>query len=82
MILLSAEVFELNAWSLVEGVGGNIKQTAMTSSNATSAKVFIYMGEGGASIPYDVVRVWVDPSVTSIPAEAFNERRKLKVDRG
>ena len=82
MILLSAEVFELNAWSLVEGVGGNIKQTAMTSSNATSAEDFIYMGEGGASIPYDVVRVWVDPSVTSIPAEAFNERRKLKVDRG
>jgi hypothetical protein len=28
-------------------------------------------------IPHDVVRVWVDPSVTSIPVDAFFERKKL-----
>ncbi len=63
------------------GPGGG-RVTRRQGSNATDTEVFIYTGEGGASIPYDVVRVWVDPSVTSIPAEAFNERRKLKVDRG
>jgi hypothetical protein len=48
----------------------------MVSSNAV-AEVFVYTGEGGASIPHDVVRVRVDPSVTSIPAHAFEERKKL-----
>jgi hypothetical protein len=39
--------------------------------------VFIYTGTGGAEVPKDVVHVRVDPSVTSIPAFAFNERNKL-----
>ena len=47
------------------------------SSNAPNAEVFVYRGAGGASIPHDVVRVRVDPSVTSIPADAFNGRKKL-----
>jgi hypothetical protein len=40
------------------------------------AEVFNYTG-AGAEVPDDVVRVRVDPSVTSIPAEAFDERHKL-----
>jgi hypothetical protein len=47
------------------------------SSNADDAEVFVYTGEVGASIPHDVVRVRVDPSVTSILYEAFRGRRKL-----
>jgi hypothetical protein len=39
-------------------------------------KVFDYR-EGGDSAPLDVVRVRVDPSVTSIPACAFYGRKKL-----
>jgi hypothetical protein len=42
-----------------------------------NAEVFVYTREGGASIPHDVVRVRVDPSVTSIPAHAFNGLKKL-----
>jgi hypothetical protein len=45
--------------------------------NPTDTKVFVYTGEGGADVPEDVVRVRVDPSVTSIPAKAFLERREL-----
>jgi hypothetical protein len=41
------------------------------------AEVFVYTGEGGAVVPQDVVRVRVDPSVTSIPASAFYGRTKL-----
>jgi hypothetical protein len=40
----------------------------------TEAVVFIYTGAGS---PRDVVHVRVDASVTSIPAEAFEERKKL-----
>jgi hypothetical protein len=40
-------------------------------------EVFIYTGVGGAVIPQDVERVRVDPSVTSIPANAFDQRKKL-----
>ena len=47
------------------------------ASNATDTEVFVYTGEGGAVIPRDVVRVRVDPSVRSIPANAFCERKKL-----
>jgi hypothetical protein len=47
------------------------------SSNANDAEVFVYMGEGGERAPHDVVRVRVDPSVTSIPARAFYGRKKL-----
>ena len=43
----------------------------------TSADVFVYTGEGGESPPQNIVRVKVDPSVTSIPARAFYERKKL-----
>jgi hypothetical protein len=45
------------------------------SSNA--AEVFVYTGEGGVVVPQDVVRVRVDPSVMSIPAQAFFGRNKL-----
>jgi hypothetical protein len=40
-------------------------------------EVFVYTREGGAEVPQDVVRVRVDPSVTSIPAYAFYRRKKL-----
>jgi hypothetical protein len=40
-------------------------------------EVFIYTGPGGESPPQNVVRVRVDPSVTSIPARAFDRRKKL-----
>jgi hypothetical protein len=46
------------------------------SSNSTNTEVFVYTGRG-ADVPQDVVRVRVDPSVTSIPAEAFDTRKKL-----
>jgi hypothetical protein len=42
-----------------------------------AAEVFVFTGERGAEVPDDVVRLQVDPSVASIPALAFNERRKL-----
>jgi hypothetical protein len=40
-------------------------------------EVFVYMGERGESPPQNVVRVRVDPSVTSIPAHAFWGSKKL-----
>ena len=39
---------------------------------------FVYMGEGGPRVPYDVVRVRVHPSVTIIPDRAFQDRNKLE----
>jgi hypothetical protein len=42
-----------------------------------AAEVFVFTGERGAEVPDDVVRLQVDPSVASIPALAFNERRML-----
>jgi hypothetical protein len=45
--------------------------------SATDDEVFIYTGERGGSAPLDVVRVRVDPSITSIHAKAFYERKKL-----
>jgi hypothetical protein len=48
------------------------------SSNANdTAVVFVYTGPRGEGVPDDVVRVRVHPSVTSIPARAFNGRKKL-----
>ena len=47
------------------------------SRNAADNDVFVYTGEGGAIVPDDVVRVRVDPSVTSIPTSAFWGRKKL-----
>jgi hypothetical protein len=41
------------------------------------AEVFVYTGDGGDAVPDDVVRVRVDPSVTSIPDNAFDQRMKL-----
>jgi hypothetical protein len=46
-------------------------------SNANDTEVFTYTGEGGDDVSQDVVRVRVDPSVTSIPAHAFSRRNKL-----
>ena len=40
-------------------------------------EVFVYMGERGERPPQNVVRVRVDPSVTSIPFSAFKARKKL-----
>ena len=47
------------------------------SSNSTNAEVFVYTGPRGVEVPDDVVRVRIDPSVTSIPAFAFDGRKKL-----
>jgi hypothetical protein len=44
---------------------------------STDDEVFVYMGPGGESPPQSVVRVRVDPSVTSIPAGTFWGRNKL-----
>jgi hypothetical protein len=45
--------------------------------SAPDAEVFIYTGEVGAEVPDDVVRVRVNPSVTSIHAKAFIGRKTL-----
>jgi len=45
---------------------------------AEEAEVFVYMGEGGPAVPRDVFRVRVHPSVTRIPAEAFEYRKLLQ----
>jgi hypothetical protein len=42
-----------------------------------TADVFVYTGPRGEGVPDDVVRVRVDPSVTSIPISSFEERKKL-----
>ena len=47
------------------------------ASNPTDTEVFVYTGVGGERVPDDVVRVRVDPSVTSIPYVAFFGRKKL-----
>jgi hypothetical protein len=52
-------------------------RTASKRSMDGVADVFVYTGTGGAEVPDDVVRVRVDPSVTSIPGRAFYQRRKL-----
>jgi hypothetical protein len=49
----------------------------VVGNNANDTEVFIYTGEGGSVVPQDVVRVRVDPSVTSIPDYAFHLRKKL-----
>lgn len=45
-------------------------------NNADAADVFLYTA--GAVVPKDVVRVRVDPSVTTIPSNAFTHRMKLE----
>jgi hypothetical protein len=49
------------------------------SSNAAAAdsEVFVYTVDGGDAVPQDVIRVRVDPSITTIPANAFYQRKKL-----
>jgi hypothetical protein len=48
------------------------------SNNASNAEVFVYTDQRGERIiPHDVVRVRVDPSVTSISARACHGRNKL-----
>ncbi|KAL7523874.1 hypothetical protein ACHAWF_000710, partial [Thalassiosira exigua] len=42
------------------------------------ADAFVYMGGGGPEVPMNAVRVRVDPSVVSIPADAFRCRGKLE----
>jgi hypothetical protein len=56
---------------------GTPVSNAKMSSNAADAEVFVYMGEGGARAPDDVVRIRVDHSVTSIPSYAFYDHKKL-----
>jgi hypothetical protein len=50
---------------------------ADNADNAAAAEVFVYMGPGGDVAPRDVICLRVDPSVTSIPAHAFQGREKL-----
>ena len=53
------------------------------ASNAiVNNEVFVYSGPGGESPPQNVLRVRVDPSVTSIPARAFYQRKKLSLKLG
>jgi len=40
--------------------------------------IFVYMGEEGPIVPYDVVRARVHPSVTVISSEPFNNRQRLE----
>jgi hypothetical protein len=46
------------------------------SIDATDAEVFVYTGPGGDDVPREVIRVRIDPSVTSI-ANAFYKCKKL-----
>jgi hypothetical protein len=46
-------------------------------AEGSNSEIFIYRGEGGAVVPQDVVRIRVDPSVTTIPQYAFYRRKKL-----
>jgi len=46
-------------------------------SNNADNEVFVYTRAREGRVPEDVVRVLVDPSVTSIPAHAFDRRSKL-----
>jgi hypothetical protein len=46
-------------------------------SNDAITEVFIYTGPRGDDVPQDAVRVRVDPSVTSIPDQAFYEQKML-----
>ena len=50
--------------------------TAYTRMNG-QPNVLVYAGTGGAEVPHDVVHLRVHPSVTSIPASAFNGCNKL-----
>ena len=43
----------------------------------TKNAVFVYTGDGEAVVPQYVAHILVDPSVTSIPANAFEGRKTL-----
>jgi hypothetical protein len=47
------------------------------SSNSTDTELFVYTGPRGEEVLDDVVRVRIDPSVTSIPTRAFDGRKEL-----
>ena len=51
--------------------------TCLAMPPMANAEVFVYTRDGGAAFPVNVVRVQVNPSVTSIPANAFEDRKKL-----
>ena len=59
--------------SCLESAPSNV---IMEANNDGAEEVFIYTT--GAVVPFDVVRVRIDSTVVSIPAEAFLRRRKLK----
>ena len=54
---------------------GNVRRTAM--SDTTDDEVFFVYTTGVVRVPDDVVRVLVDPSVMTIPANAFCRRTNL-----
>jgi hypothetical protein len=48
-----------------------------TDDTSETNDVFVYTGEGEVQAPQNVVRVRIDPSVTTIPTNAFFQRKKL-----
>jgi hypothetical protein len=53
------------------------RQQGLEDTDMANAEVFDYTGPGGNDAPQDVVRIRVDPSVTSIPNNAFDQRKCL-----
>ena len=55
-----------------------MEESSMSAAEGSNdAEVFVYTGEGGIDVPRDVFRARVDPSVMSIPTNAFFGRKKL-----
>ena len=52
----------------------------MSDEESNDTEVFVYSGPKGAAVPFDVVRLRVDPSITSIPALVFYERKTTEVE--
>jgi hypothetical protein len=73
-------IWIMMCYTTYDGYGRKMRDLfprTLESSNTYDAVVFVYTGEGGAKVPDDVVRVRIDSSVTSIPAKAFYNRKKL-----
>jgi hypothetical protein len=49
----------------------------LSNEGVGNADVFVYTGQDGNNAPQNVVRVLVDPSITSIPNKAFFKCKKL-----